>query len=301
MARFSGRNMGLWTAGGLGLVTVGPLAVFSPTAAALTLATGGIVGLGVAQMRLSTLKTRCNKLSQEVDVLSQRLLKAEQTASPRSAAEPNGALQAEVQELTVEIGLLSGIVRDLSAVIRNQDDEISALKARPVATVPPPPEPTPAPVPPLAAVPPPPAPVVVAPPPPAPPPRTIEPFRPAPILPRLEEAPPPVPEPVAAPQRRPIPPRPVPAPPPVEESTILAAFDAGHLDVYLQPVVTLPQRKVVAYEAQARLRIEDEAWRRISTCPPSNDTAGPRSSTGGCSPGPAPSSAISTAGAATPA
>lgn len=257
MARFSGRNVGLWTAGGLGLVTVGPLAVFSPTAAALTMATGGLVGLGVAQLRLSRLKARCDKLSQEVDILSQRLIKAEGSGSARGQMEPNGAVQAEVQELTVEIGLLSGIVRDLSAVIRNQDDEIAALKARPVPIVQPPSEPKSTPAPPPVMVATDPVPVVVAA--PVMPARRIEPFRPAPIPQRLEE--PPAPEPAAAPPppRRPIPPRPVAPPPQPDETAILAAFDAGHLDVYLQPVVTLPQRKVVAYEAQARLRVADEA------------------------------------------
>ncbi len=39
----------------------------------------------------------------------------------------------------------------------------------------------------------------------------------------------------------------------------MAAFESGQVEVYLQPVITLPQRKVVAYEASARLRLDDQA------------------------------------------
>jgi cyclic-di-GMP phosphodiesterase TipF (flagellum assembly factor) len=42
------------------------------------------------------------------------------------------------------------------------------------------------------------------------------------------------------------------------EAALIAAFDADGLEVHLQPVVTLPQRKVAAYEALARLRVAGE-------------------------------------------
>jgi cyclic-di-GMP phosphodiesterase TipF (flagellum assembly factor) len=38
---------------------------------------------------------------------------------------------------------------------------------------------------------------------------------------------------------------------------IAEAIEAGRIDLYLQPIVTLPQRKVRAYEALSRLRTED--------------------------------------------
>ena len=241
MARVFGRNVGLWTAGSLGLVTIGPLAVFSPSAAALCLAAAGSLGAGTAWARISKLNARCEKLSQEVDVLSQRLLKAE-AAPPRPDADaaPPDTLRSEVHELTVEIGLLSGIVRDLSAVIRSQDDEIAALKTREVPVAkepPPPPEPKPQPAPP---------------PPPAPAP--VETSWTPPVIARLPE----LPAVMAPPVPRPIPPRPLESPRGPDESAILAAFDRDLLEVYLQPIVTLPQRKVVAYEALARLRVEDQ-------------------------------------------
>jgi cyclic-di-GMP phosphodiesterase, flagellum assembly factor TipF len=39
--------------------------------------------------------------------------------------------------------------------------------------------------------------------------------------------------------------------------TVLQAIDAQRIDMYLQPIVTLPQRKVRYYEAKSRLRTEE--------------------------------------------
>lgn len=249
MARVFGRNAGLWTAGLLGAVTVGPLAVFSPTAAALTLAAAGCLSAGTALGRISGLKAQGEKLSQELDVLSQRLLKAEGDKSPVTVTEPQAdPLRAEVHELTVEIGLLSGIVRDLSAVIRSQDDEIAALKARGEATK-------------LATVEAVPVPQVApaVSQPSSPPPAPIEKAWTPPSLPRESTgAEPDLVFPTQSIPSRPIPPRPAEPPRELDEDAIVAAFDGERLEVHLQPVVTLPQRKVVAYEALARLRIDDQ-------------------------------------------
>ena len=45
---------------------------------------------------------------------------------------------------------------------------------------------------------------------------------------------------------------------PARDAALIAAFDAAGLEVHLQPVVSLPQRKVVSYEAVARLRLAGE-------------------------------------------
>ncbi len=238
MARVFGRNTGLWATGLLGVVVIGPIAVFSPMAGVAAMAGGSLAAAFLAQFRLSRLRGQCDTLSREVDVLSRRLVALEQ-APPRAALLPaQDGVQAEVHELTVEIGLLSGIVRDLSAVVRSQDGEIAHLRTLSQTVAPSPPA-TPSP----QAKPAEPEPPRVAPP---------EPVRrpePAP------EAPPPQAEAPVVP--RPIPPRAaLPAAIP-SEATIVAAFEGGRLDVYLQPVITLPQRKVVAYEALARLRVDD--------------------------------------------
>ncbi len=246
-----GRYAGLLTVGLLGLVVFGPLAVFLPLWSALTL---GVLAAGVAGLaltRIAVLKARCEKLSGEVDLLSRRLLKVE-TGAAAVAAQPRpeageAALRAQIEELTVEFGLLSGIVRDLTGVVTAQDAEIARLNARPVAApdlrseiraeiraelAAPAPEPILSSRPQAAA---PEAPPVVATRPVLPASPTMRPIPPLPVPPR------------------PIPPRP--AREPEEEAEIIRAFEGEGLEIHLQPVVTLPQRKVVAYEALARLRI----------------------------------------------
>ncbi|UIY40911.1 EAL domain-containing protein [Methylobacterium radiotolerans] len=255
-----GRYAGLLTVGLLGLVVFGPLAVFLPLWSALTLGAAAAAAGGLALTRIATLKARCEKLSGEVDLLSRRLLKVE-TAAATAAAQPRpeaaeAALRAQIEELTVEFGLLSGIVRDLTTVVSAQDAEIAGLKARP-------------------AIGPGIAPAEAARPQTAAAPAAALPDAAAPSLPQprgpaapLERVPPgpqpapadrqPGPDPTPAVPARPIPPRPIPPRPaaaPADEGAIVAAFEGDGLEIHLQPVVTLPQRKVVAYEALARLRI----------------------------------------------
>lgn len=234
-----GRYAGLLTVGLLGLVVFGPLAVFLPLWSALTLGALAAGVAGLALTRIATLKARCEKLSGEVDLLSRRLLKVE-TAAATAAAQPRpetaeAALRAQIEELTVEFGLLSGIVRDLTTVVSTQDTEIASLKARPEAR----PE--------IRSEP-------AAPPQPIPAAPSVRPQEAA-ASPEVPPARPPAP-PAAAP--RPIPPRPIPPQQAREsenEAEIIRAFEGEGLEIHLQPVVTLPQRKVVAYEALARLRI----------------------------------------------
>lgn len=246
-----GRYAGLLAAGLLALVVLGPLAVFAPLTSALALGGLAAVAAGIAQARTASLKARCEKLSGEVDLLSRRLLKAETAAVPPRPEAGDAALRAEVEELTVELGLLSGIVRDLTTVVSTQDSEIASLKARPE----PRPELPPAAVPEPAraqTAPEPEGPALTSRPHPIPPAAPTE--RVPAAQPLTRELPP---EP--APAQRPIPPRPVartPAPWVESEAEIVRAFEADALEIHLQPVVTLPQRKVTAYEALARLRVD---------------------------------------------
>ncbi|WP_430911434.1 EAL domain-containing protein [Methylobacterium sp. sgz302541] len=244
MARSLGQSARLLVPGLLALVVLAPLAVLSPTVAALSLAALGGAVAWLARARAAALAARCDKLSTEFGVLSERLLRlealagAEKLRADTARAAGAEALSAGVEEVTVEIGLLSGIVRDLAAVVAAQDGEIARLKEAP------PPEPA-APVPQSLAAP-------AAPPPPEP-----SPPAPRPVLPEMPASP------------RPIPPR---RPDPAAfdaldeeprgrrgdggEAAMVAAFDGAGLEVHLQPIVTLPQRKVSSYEASARLRVE---------------------------------------------
>lgn len=230
-ARHFGRHASLWATGLLALVALGPLAALLPVVGALALAGLAALAALTAHARAAGLKARCDKLSGEVDTLSKRLLRAEAAGRAEPAL---AGLPRDVDELTVEIGLLSGIVRDLAAVVGTQDGEVARLKAQAAALAaskPPPPAP---------AAPPPPAPVILVPPP-------------------VSH----VPEPAPMPVPRLFPPRPL---PPAaadaasgEDEAVIAAFDGDGLEVHLQPVVTLPQRKVASYEALARIRVAGTA------------------------------------------
>lgn len=232
----------------IGLVILIPLGFFAPAMGALALAVIALLAAFLLQGRAAALAASQEKVSGEIDVLSRHLLKVEtlaQAAATRAqavAATPTqsgtvsetAALRTGLEDLTAEIGLLSGIVGELASVIAAQEAEIARLKSAsiaPVATAPPP--------------------VVVSDrvadkrteAPPATSAKT--PFRPPVFGTAVETAE--VPQPAG--QARPLDAK--------REAAILAAFDGEGLEVWLQPVVTLPQRKVVSYEASARLRIDD--------------------------------------------
>ncbi len=116
--------------------------------------------------------------------------------------------------------------------------------------------------------------------PPQAPSRPAEPPAPAPI-PAPAEAPwaadPILPREAAPAPRRPFVPEPAAEPRP--EGEILAALSQG-LEVHLQPIVSLPQRKVAFYEALARLRVGDALLGPRSSCGCWSGTGAPPSSTG---------------------
>ncbi|MET0259283.1 MAG: EAL domain-containing protein [Methylobacterium sp.] len=243
MARTIGLRGGLWTIGLTGLLVVLPLSIVAPTAGALGLASLGLMAALltaiVQQRRATQLTVSHEKLSSEIGVLSQRLLKAEAAitvaarailtrpeepaAVPQAPAFDPEGLTAGVEEVNREIGLLSGIVRELAAVVGTQEAEIERLKTERATAPVPAPKPAAAPTEPMAA------------------PRTV-PARPEPASPAAFKPP------ASAPPTR----------DPEREAALVEAFDGDGLEVWLQPVVTLPQRKVVSYEALARLRLGSE-------------------------------------------
>lgn len=254
MARIVGRRGGLWVFGLLASLVLAPLAVFVPLAGAFALAAIGLIAAVIGLTRASTLTRRCEKLSDEVDILSKRLLSLESAPGgrPRTQAAPQAEtadLSAGVEEVTAEIGLLSGIVRELAAIVAAQDGDLARLKADQ--------RPAPVPVAPAAAMS---APEIV-----------VQSPRPAPIVPAAPVVMPWTPRPLDRPAAEEIGVReagvqevggragdPRPAADRPRESALVAAFEGEGLEVHLQPVVSLPQRKVVSYEAVARLRLGGE-------------------------------------------
>ena len=245
-----------WILGLIVVLILVPVALYAPLVAA-----AGVSGLAVVsglflRRRLVAMATAQEVVSREIGVLSQRLVKLEAVAAalvqtrhqvpPAPAAPPPAqgaapeavaALEARfasgIEEVTAEIGLLSGIVRELAAVVANQDGDIARIRAaqekatleRAAARPAPSAAPSSAP----AAIPP------------------TEPAAPEPaarLVPRTTLPPPARIEP---------PPRDAAA-----EAALVEAFDGEGLEVFLQPIVTLPQRKVTAYEALPRLKVGAE-------------------------------------------
>jgi len=147
---------------------------------------------------------------------------------------------AMTDPLTAEIGELGTLVKQLAETVAAHESRLVELSRRPVAPAsmfssPDPLAPAPA-VPPATPVT------------PAAPPPSLQPSLPEPaaVAPLVVPAKPPEPEAAAK------------APEPEAEklSDIRSAIEANRVDLYLQPIVTLPQRKVRYYEAMSRLRTE---------------------------------------------
>jgi cyclic-di-GMP phosphodiesterase TipF (flagellum assembly factor) len=148
-------------------------------------------------------------------------------------ASSNSTNSDRVQSVIGEINELGGLVRQLATTVPTHEDLLAGAA----------PAPTPAPV------------------------ARIEPEAPLDLVATFEER-------VAAPPRLPAPPPPRPASPVIQTqaanpvqvangrnqpqmvATLRNAIDENRIDIFLQPMVTLPQRKVRFYEAVTRLRDE---------------------------------------------
>jgi cyclic-di-GMP phosphodiesterase TipF (flagellum assembly factor) len=173
-------------------------------------------------------------LARQVAELGRRVaaLESENAAMPkvRGANDP----------LAVEIGELGGLMKQLAETVAVHDGRLASLMAAPAADA--------APVPPVTT----PAPADAAP---------VAAQSPEPVARAVESAPKPADLKPAAPKST----APVPASSGIfkgkseEESLamIRGAVEASRIDLYLQPILTLPQRKVRYYEAMTRLRLDD--------------------------------------------
>lgn len=201
----------------------------------------GIAAGVFALQQVVVLRLRVDKVSSELDVLSSRLLRVEGRVSDADRHAAPG-LSSAVAEVTGEIALLGGLVRDLAVTVASQDKDVASLKdqvrrARDEA---------PASTPPLTPK----APARVAPPPAEPDPGPRE--RPIPSLLPLQGAI--LAPPAVAEERRPS----------TEMgdarriAAVMQAFENDRIELHLQPIVSLPQRKTRFYEILARLRLADD-------------------------------------------
>jgi cyclic-di-GMP phosphodiesterase, flagellum assembly factor TipF len=203
-------------------------AIVSPASGLLILNAVALTGLGLVAVQARAARLAADKASADLDAVAIRLIKLEHRFALH-AREPGGApdpaLRSTVAEVSGEIGLLGGILRDLAETVAAQDRDMADLRERLAPRSRPEPKA-----------------VLVARP---------EAVRAPPVPPVPIE-----PEPSLLPQKR--------REPAVSDAearrmaAIVQAFEADRIELHLQPVVALPQRRVRLYEALARLRLADE-------------------------------------------
>jgi len=153
----------------------------------------------------------------------------------------SGSVERRVDPLREEIGELGNLVKQLAVSVAAHEELLTADTTADAPAPPPVPAPVAAPK----------SAVAVAP---------LQPVVPAKVEPAKIEAP--AAPPVRA-EARPAP-KPAPAKPaaPVEDPRLIAAVkeaaESNRIDLHLQPMVTLPQRKVRYYEAMSRIRDRDD-------------------------------------------
>lgn len=216
-----------------------------PAAATAILSASGVALGGGALWSARRASRVAEKASSDLDVLARRLIRAEARLA-EIERQPVAETRRTVAEVSGEIALLSGLLRDLAATVSGHDrdvatlaEEIVALRDRAQAA-----SASPAPTPAGAA-----------------------------WTSQLADFPPADPAPAQAIE---APPREAaeaasddalfgaPAQPPADPAeearkrAILQAFRDDRIEIHLQPVVSLPQRKTKFYEALARLRLPDD-------------------------------------------
>lgn len=172
-------------------------------------------------------------LARQVAEIGRKVNAIETQEAARRSRVPNDALAAE-------IGELGALVKELAETVATHDARLNEARQTPAAVAVPLERPV---VVPLA---------------PAQPAVSAEPVRAAAEESKLE----PKPDPKIEPKPEPVPELPATGPlkgmtPEEIAATIAGAIEGSRIDLYLQPVVTLPQRKVRYYEAMTRLRTDD--------------------------------------------
>ncbi len=216
-------------------------ALVSSISATGILAALGLAGGAGAMVFARRVSRQADEMRRVQAALAARLASFE-TRLSQVDVDPASGLRGNVSELTAEIGLLGGLMRDLAETVSSHDRAIETLNqarlAPPTVIVQKVPVPMPAPQPAMQTQ----APAPVAPPPPAPP------------VPDWSIADWPMAD-----------ARPAPPPPafdqPLEDDprtdAILAAAMDDRAEIHLQPIVTLPQRRVRMYECLGRIRLSE--------------------------------------------
>jgi cyclic-di-GMP phosphodiesterase TipF (flagellum assembly factor) len=209
------------------------LAAIAFSAAALAMLRSGQAA-EAAKRSAGEAEALSQRLLPVLDTLSQRLLRLESRLTYQAAGEGAPRLEATVAEVSSEISVLGQLVRDLAVALAAQDRDVAVLKDQVTRVAGPGLAPR----------------VTASAPPPVAPPRPSEKLVTPTLFPMPEPAPP-----VVAPARHDDEDA-------AEEARRIAAvaeaFEADRIELHLQPVVGLPQRKIRMYEVLSRLRLSDE-------------------------------------------
>lgn len=208
----------------------------------------GIAGSGAyAVFALRQAEARIAKLSDELTAQSRRLLRLEDRLATLPA-DAETSLDRHVDELKQATGALAD-------ALDGQNERLRRLESQPVAAAAPPAVPEP-------AVPPPPAPQLAVPPPATPEPAVPAPSPPPRLASREDFA-----RAASAILGKLAPDSARPAPAPADDA-IVADVEAGRLELWLEPIVTLPQRRLRLYAARPHLRGHDDRTITASTIRP---------------------------------
>jgi cyclic-di-GMP phosphodiesterase TipF (flagellum assembly factor) len=197
-------------AGAASLLTGASLAI-----AVLHVAAGA--GIALCWNETRKLKRVELKASRDLGAIANRLIQLEQRIARSQNATLDPALRSTVVEVTGELSLLGGLVRDLADSVAAHDRDMDTLKQRLAQKI----------IEKPAALP-----------------RETAPVAESPV------------DPLLLPQTRRLASS---ADADVQRmGAIIQAFETDRLELHLQPIVALPQRKVKFYEAFARLRLTDD-------------------------------------------
>ncbi|NIX78031.1 EAL domain-containing protein [Microvirga terricola] len=178
-------------------------------------------GVAFAWLRAHEAAKTAERAASDLRFLAKRLIRLEQEMrSPGTGASP--AIRTTMAEVTGTVGLLGGVVRELARNVAAQNRDVADLRSTLTSSAQP-----------------------------------AESEKPA-----LKIVPEARPVPVAVPEKA----QPEPSLLPRKEAEdeikrmrlVTQAFEAGGIELHLQPVVALPQRRVRFYEALARLRLSDD-------------------------------------------
>lgn len=175
-------------------------------------------GLILAWRKADEASTIAQLAREDLAAVNERLAKLEQLL--QAAPAPSPALRTTMAEVTGTVGLLGGVVRELAKNVAAQNRDVAELKGS------------------LQA---------------APKAQESRHERAAPVL--LPQTATPIP--AASRPASPLPPRKAADEELRRMRLITQAFEADSIELHLQPIVALPQRKIRFYEALARLRLAD--------------------------------------------